>query len=158
MKEVALDAEQGMEVAVDEEQGVELAVDAEQRMEELEGDNEMQSSRSSALMWIAAQPRRGGKEKLQLVPTAARRDSGECPQTLGGRRELAFIRVPDLPPFAKSSGMCSCQAQNHACGGRARTLRARLGASWLRLARRHALARPPPSAYSFRPPRPHSSP
>jgi hypothetical protein len=58
MKEVSLDVEQGMEVAVDAKQGVELAVYAEQGMEELEGDNEMQSSRSLASMWIAAQPRR----------------------------------------------------------------------------------------------------
>jgi hypothetical protein len=56
-----------MEVTVDAEQGVELAVDAEQRMEELEGHNKMQSSRSSLTMRITAQPHRGRKEKLVLV-------------------------------------------------------------------------------------------
>jgi hypothetical protein len=35
MKEVTLDADQGMEVTIDAEQGVELIVDAEQGMEEL---------------------------------------------------------------------------------------------------------------------------
>jgi hypothetical protein len=43
----------------------------------------MQSSTSSVSTWIAAQPQRGSKEKLLLVPTAVRRDSVECPQTLG---------------------------------------------------------------------------
>jgi hypothetical protein len=67
MKDVTLNAEQGMEVAVDAEQGVEVAVDAEQGIEELEGHNEMQSSRSLLSMQIAAHPHRGRKEKLELI-------------------------------------------------------------------------------------------
>jgi hypothetical protein len=43
----------------------------------------MQSSMSSTSMWIAAQPHRGSKEKLLLIPTVKRHDSVECPQTLG---------------------------------------------------------------------------
>jgi hypothetical protein len=39
-------------------------INVEQGIEELEGDNEMQSSRSSVSMWIVVQPHRGCKEKL----------------------------------------------------------------------------------------------
>jgi hypothetical protein len=73
---------------------MELAVDSEQGMEELEGDDEMQCSRSSS----AAQGKEGGARGRP----AARRDSSEISQTLGDRCEDIFIRVPDSPaPPAK---------------------------------------------------------
>jgi hypothetical protein len=73
---------------------MELTIDSEQRMAELEGDDEMQSSRSSP----AAQEKEGGARGR----LTARRDSSGISQTLGDWREVSFICVPDSPaPPAK---------------------------------------------------------
>jgi hypothetical protein len=79
-----------MELVVDAEQGMELVVNSEQGMEELEGDDEMQCSRSSS----AGLGKEGGARGRPVV----RRDSSEISQTLGDRREDIFICVPYSPP------------------------------------------------------------